>query len=78
MTARQELINKVATRIAKTTDYHMKPSIYNLVIKMVEITTDENEEYVTTATAEQWKRYETAVLKKAEQLHWDRYHTLFD
>lgn len=78
MANRQSLITKVATRLAKSTDYHTKPSQSKLGISIVEITTDENEEYVTTATDTQWERYETAVMKLAETLHWNKYHRLFD
>ena len=78
MTKRQSLINKAAHSIAQHTDYFQKPEQADLEIKVIEITTDEDNDYTENATDTQWQRFSNEVLKKAEQLHWDRYHTLFD
>ena len=78
MTKRQELIAKVAKRMARSTDYGKHPELYALEIKVIEITTDENEEYLMSANDRQWDCFSNAVLKLAEELHWDRYSILFD
>jgi len=61
MTARQELINNVAKTLARTNDGNQE-------IKVIEITTDENEEYVETATDKQWQLYSNEVIKLAKSI----------
>ena len=61
MTKRQSLINKVAKRLALTNED-------NQDIRVVEITTDEDDWYVTSATRNQWYRFSNEVIKLANNI----------
>ena len=65
MTARQNLINKVAKRLALTNEDNQE-------IKVVEITTDEDDGYVTSATRNQWYRFSNKVIKLANSIREER------
>ena len=65
MTKRQSLINKVAKRLALTNED-------NQDIKVVEITTDEDDGYVTNATRNQWYRFSNEVIKLANGIRDER------
>lgn len=65
MTKRQSLINKVAKRLALTNEDNQE-------IKVIEITTDEDNDYTKNATGTQWQRFSNEVIKLANDIRDER------